>query len=160
MSAPQTKQRQSSQLRPLLVLALLSLLVCGLLFPLLVTGVGQVAFPSQANGSVATLPDGRVVGSYLIDNGFSQPIFFHGRNESNPANVSASGVDPDITVDQAMAQVPLIHTSTGIPTSNLTSLILGHEEGTLWVFGDPYVNVLSLNLALIEAYPNVYSAYQ
>ncbi|HYC26556.1 MAG TPA: potassium-transporting ATPase subunit C [Nitrososphaerales archaeon] len=159
MSTDPSPKVTHNRYRPFIVLAVLSLLLCGLAFPLLVTGVAQVAFPAQADGSLATLPNGRVVGSYLIDNGFSQPIFFHGRNETNPANASASGVDPDITVAQAMAQVQTIHNSTGISESDLTALVVGHEEGTLWIFGDPYVNVLELNLALITAYPSVYPAY-
>ena len=145
--------------RPVVLLALVSMLVCGLVFPLLVTGVSQVAFPHQADGSLVQLGN-RTVGSYYIDNGFTLPIFFHARNESIPASSSASGVDPDITLQDALNQTSRIHSATGIPVSNLTSIVMAHEKWTIWITGDPYVNVLDLNLALISAYPTFYSAYR
>jgi len=148
-----------SMYRPVIALALLSLLMCGLLFPLVVTGISQAVFPSQANGSLAQLGN-RTVGSYSIDNGFTLPMFFHARNESNPATASASGVDPDITLQDALSQIPRIHTATGISTSALTDVVMSHEERTLLIAGDPYVNVLTLNLALVSAYPGVYAAYR
>jgi K+-transporting ATPase ATPase C chain len=134
------------------------LLICGLLFPLVVTGISQVAFPAQANGSLAHLA-GRSVGSYYIDNGFTLPIFFHARNETNPLVASASGVDPDITLQDALSQVGRIHNATGIPTSDLASIVNSNKQKTLWVVGDTYVNVLALNFALINSYPSVYSSY-
>lgn len=154
LSAP----RGRSHIRPIVGLAILSLLVCGLLFPVVVTGIAQAVFPYQANGSQAHLGN-RTVGSYSIDNGFTLPIFFQGRNESNPQTASASGVDPDITLQDALNQTARIHTATGIPVANLTGIVMAHEEWTLWFTGDPYVNVLTLNLALISAYPSVYSSY-
>ena len=154
-----TESKKRRVYRPVIGIALLSMLVCGLLFPLVVTGVSQAVFPYQANGSLAHL-DGRPVGSYYIDNGFTQPQFFHARNESNPLSASASGVDPDITLQDALSQVPRVHNATGIPSDALQSILTSHEERTLWVFGDPYVNVLELNLALIHSYPAVYSGYQ
>ena len=144
--------------RPLIGVALLSLLVCGILFPLVVTGVSEVVFPYQANGSLVQLGN-RTIGSYSIDNGFTLPIFFHGRNESNPLNASASGVDPDITLQFALFQISGIHNATGISTSDLTAIVNSHVEKTIILAGDPYVNVLALNLALISSYPRVYSAY-
>ena len=144
--------------RPVIALSVLSMLVCGLAYPLLITGVSQAAFPYQANGSQVQL-GGRTVGSYYIDNGFTLPIFFHGRNETNPLTASASGVDPDITLSEALSQVPRVSNATGIPVPNLDALVMAHEHWTLWVAGDPYVNVLELNLALIAAYPSSYPGY-
>jgi K+-transporting ATPase ATPase C chain len=155
--ADQKEHRQGY--RPVVVLAVLSMLICGFLFPLVVTGISQVALPSQANGSLAQLA-GRNVGSYYIDNGFTLPIFFHTRNESDPHVASASGVDPDITLQDALSQVGRIHNATGISTSDLIALVNSHKQETLWVFGDPYANVLVLNLALIYSYPSVYSTYR
>jgi len=135
------------------------MVVCGLLFPLVITGIAQVAFPYQANGSLVQLGN-RTVGSYYIDNGFTLPVFFHARNESNPLNASASGVDPDIPLQEALNQVPRIHNATGISSGALTDIVNSHIEYTLVVAGDPYVNVLALNLALISDYPGVYTAYR
>lgn len=67
-----------SILRPALTLFAALTLVCGLLYPLLVTGVAQAAFPAQANGSLVE-QDGRVVGSRLIGQSFTTPGYFWGR---------------------------------------------------------------------------------
>jgi K+-transporting ATPase ATPase C chain len=135
-------------------LAILSMLVCGLLFPLVITGIAQALFPYQANGELVQL-DGRTVGSNFIDNNFTSPIFFHAR----PSNDSASGIDPDITLEEAYSQIPRISNATGISESALHSLVDENEEGVyLGIFGSPYVNVLKLNLALINAYPSTYNS--
>ncbi len=68
-----------SQLRPALV-ALLSLtLITGVIYPLLVTGVAQVLFPYQANGSIITNASGQPVGSALIGQQFDDAKYFWGR---------------------------------------------------------------------------------
>jgi potassium-transporting ATPase KdpC subunit len=147
-----------AHVRPLIGIAIISLLLAGLFFPLLITGLGQALFPSQANGDLVQL-NGKSVGSYYIDNGFTLPIFFHGRNETNPANASASGVDPDITLQDAYSQIPRISVATGIPNASLFAIVNDHEEGTFWIFGSPYVNVLNLNLVLIHQFPEAYVKY-
>ena len=139
---------------PAIRLAVVSMILCGLLFPLVVTGFGQVLFPNQANGSLAHLSTSSDnVGSYLIAQNFSGPTFFHPRNVS----LSASRVDPDITVEDARAQVHnRISMATGILESDLDSLIEQNVEGTFWIFGSPYVNVLRLNMALIQGFRSIY----
>ena len=67
-----------SILRPALALFAALTLACGVLYPLLVTGVAQAAFPAQANGSLVE-KDGQVVGSRLIGQAFSAPGYFWGR---------------------------------------------------------------------------------
>lgn len=67
-----------SILRPALVLFAALTLACGVLYPLLVTGVAQAAFPAQANGSLVE-KDGQVVGSRLIGQSFTSPGYFWGR---------------------------------------------------------------------------------
>ena len=145
--------------RPVILLAIASMLVCGLAYPIAVTGISQAIFPYQANGSLVQLGN-RTVGSFYIDNGFTLPIFFHARNESYPLTASASGVDPDITLQDALSQVPGIHNATGISTAALTSIVMAHEQHTLYIVGDPYVNVLQLNLALIASNSTVYGSYR
>jgi len=136
---------------PAIRLAVISMILCGLLFPLVVTGFSQVLFPGQADGSIAHLGT-KGVGSYLIAQNFSEPYFFQSRNSS----LSASGVDPDLTLQDAQAQVARISSATNISQADLNNLINQHIEGTFWIFGYPYVNVLKLNLALIQAYPTTY----
>ena len=139
---------------PALRLAIVSMLLCGLVFPLLVTGFAQVLLLDQANGSIAHLngSNGRSVGSYLIAQNFSSPFFFHSRN----VTLSASGVDPDITLKDALSQITRISAITNITQSDLSRLVGQNIERTSWVFGDEYVNVLQVNLALIQAYQTVY----
>jgi K+-transporting ATPase ATPase C chain len=74
------------QLWPAVGLTLVLTLITGILYPLAITLVAQVAFPAQANGSLITTGDGRVVGSRLIGQGFSEARYFWGR-------VSAAGAD-------------------------------------------------------------------
>ena len=137
---------------PSLRLAILSLIVCGLIFPLIVTGLAQLLFPSQANGDIVKL-NGHDVGSNLIAQNFTSPMFFHSRNDS------ASGVDPDITVQDAYSQISRISGATGILSGTLKNIVDQNIEKTLWIAGDEYVNVLNLNLILIKEYPQIYQAF-
>jgi potassium-transporting ATPase KdpC subunit len=143
---------------PALRLAIISLVLCGLVFPLVVTGFAQVLLHDQANGSLAHLngSNGKTVGSYIVAQNFSQPFFFHSRN----VTMSASGVDPDITLADALSQIPRISAATNIPQSNLSNLVNQNIERTSFVFGDEYVNVLRLNLALIQANQSTYQKLQ
>jgi K+-transporting ATPase ATPase C chain len=143
---------------PAIRLAIISMLICGLVFPLAVTGFAQVLLHDQANGSLAHLngSNGRTVGSYVVAQNFSQPFFFHSRN----VTLSASGVDPDITLADALAQIPRISAATNITQTNLSNLVSQNIERTSFVFGDEYVNVLRMNLALIQAYQSTYQKLQ
>ena len=79
--------------RPALTLFVVLSLVTGLLYPLVVTGVAQTAFSHQANGSLIT-QGGKVVGSELIGQSFTEPGHFWGRPSATtpmPYNASASG---------------------------------------------------------------------
>ena len=137
---------------PIVTLAVISLVLCGLVFPLVVTGVAQVLMPYQANGELVQY-HGRDVGSILVAEEFNSSKFFH------PWNASASGVDPDITLQDAYSQIPRIHAATGIPTGAIKQIVDANIERTLYVTGDPYVNVLKLNLILIQDYPSAYSEF-
>ena len=81
-----------TQLRPALVSFAALTLITGLLYPLVVTGVAQVLFPRQANGSLVLL-DGKPVGSSLIGQPFDAPKYFWGRLSATspfPYNAAAS----------------------------------------------------------------------
>ena len=80
-------------LRPALTLFVLLSLVTGLLYPLAVTGIAQVAFSDSANGSLITR-DGKAVGSALIGQAFTDPGHFWGRPSATapmPYNAANSG---------------------------------------------------------------------
>jgi potassium-transporting ATPase KdpC subunit len=62
---------------------------------------------------------------------------------------SGSGLDPDITIAAALYQVPRIAGNRGLSQETVTQLVMSHEQGRfLGIFGEPYVSVLDLNLAL------------
>ena len=67
------------QLRPAIVLTLLLCVITGLVYPGIVTGLAQVLFPKQANGSLITSASGGAIGSELIGQSFSKPEYFHPR---------------------------------------------------------------------------------
>jgi K+-transporting ATPase ATPase A chain len=68
---------------PAIVIFLILVLVTGIAYPLLVTGIAQLAFPHQANGSQIEV-NGTVVGSELIGQSFSDPKYFWGRLSATP----------------------------------------------------------------------------
>jgi len=82
-----------SQLRPALVSLGIFTLLTGLLYPLVVTGIAQVVFPWQANGSLI-VQNGRPVGSALLGQPFDDPKYFWGRlSATSPAPYTAFNAD-------------------------------------------------------------------
>ncbi len=75
-----------SQLRPAFLILVILTLITGVIYPLAVTGIAQVVFPHQANGSLIVL-DGKDHGSELIGQQFDDPKYFWGR-------LSATGAFP------------------------------------------------------------------
>jgi potassium-transporting ATPase KdpC subunit len=191
----------TSQLRPAIVLFILLTVITGVIYPLAVTGIAQVIFPSQANGSVI-LQNGQAVGSSLIGQQFDDPKYFWGRlsatgtfpyNAYNAQNLTASsgsnygplnpallkavqarihalqaadpgntapipvdlvtasgsGLDPDISPAAALYQVARVARVRGLSVGAVTQLVNQHtQERQFFIFGEPRVNVLKLNLAL------------
>ena len=68
----------TSAVRPALVLTVLFALLLGLAYPAVLTGICQILFPAQANGSLVRDGD-RVIGSELLGQAFAKPEYFHGR---------------------------------------------------------------------------------
>lgn len=192
-------------LRRSLIFVLMSFVLFGLVYPLVGTGLSQVLFAHQANGSLS--PNG----STLIGQNWSSPAFFHGRPDAagpyaanakanppvsggdnplvangvsgssgatdlgprskvllqdtkalvaywhrmgvNPTpdlvTTSGSGLDPDITPEDAVVQIPMVSRATGISPATLRHLIAQQTHGAQFGFlGSSYVDVLKLNEAL------------
>ncbi len=67
-----------AQLKPALIMLALLTLITGVIYPLVITVIAQVAFPAQANGSLI-MKNGQAIGSHLIGQEFADPKYFWGR---------------------------------------------------------------------------------
>jgi K+-transporting ATPase ATPase C chain len=129
------------RLWPAIALLIAMTIVTGFLYPLVVTAVGQVAFPSQANGSFIQTADGRTIGSSLIGQAFSDPKYFWSRpsaagvTDANPggydANASAGsnlGPTNQKLIERITAQVDALRAANGdkpIPVDLVTTSASG-----------------------------------
>lgn len=196
-----------SHIRPAVVLLALFSLLTGLVYPLAITGVAQLALFRQANSSLVSSV-GVTVGSLLIGQNFTAAKYFHPRPSAtqtqdpahpddssktidapyNAANstgsnlgptsqklidriragvaalqaagragpvaadamtTSASGLDPDISPQNALAQVDAVAKGRNLKPQAVQALVEARvERPFLGLIGEPRVNVLLLNIAL------------
>jgi potassium-transporting ATPase KdpC subunit len=175
---------------------IVTLVLTGLIYPFVITGLAQLLFPWRANGSLVTDEKGQVVGSELIAQGFANPAYFQPRpsaagekgydatssggsnlgptskklqdrvNEDikrlkaeNPeatgaipaqlVTASASGLDPHLSPEAMLWQVPRVAKARGISAERVKAVVESSVEGrTFGILGEPRVNVLLVNLAL------------
>ncbi len=104
------------QLKPALIIFLTMTVLTGIIYPLAITGIAQVIFPHQANGSLIS-QNGQVVGSSLIGQQFDNPKYFWGRlsdTGDHPYNASASsgsnfGSTNPALLQQVQARLKALH---------------------------------------------------
>lgn len=112
-----------NQLRPAIVVTFALMVITGLVYPGLVTGLAQLLFPRQANGTLVTV-NGRVVGSLLIGQTFAGARYFHARP-------SAAGNGYDDTLSGG--------TNLGPTSAKLDTLVVGAVDSAVkldhWVKG-------------------------
>jgi len=186
-------QEIAREIKTAMLLFIAFSLLTGLIYPLFLTGIIQMAIPEKASGSLVVM-EGRIIGSELIGQNFSGPGYFHGRpsavgymaNGSGGSNLgptsnklmeetqkrieyvrlenelssdipvpadlvltSGSGLDPHISTEGAMLQVPRIAKSRGLPELEVRTLVNQSVEPIyLGTFGQDRVNVLRLNIGL------------
>lgn len=122
------------QLWPAFAMILVMTLIAGLAYPLGMTGVAQVFFPHQANGSLIE-KRGKVIGSELIGQNFSSDMYFHGRpsaagNGYDASNSSGTNLGPTSSklIDQVKAAAAKLHAenpNTPVPVDLATSSASG-----------------------------------
>jgi potassium-transporting ATPase KdpC subunit len=103
-------------LRPVLVLFAALTVITGIVYPVVVTAIGQAVFPHQANGSLVE-KDGKLVGSELIGQQFDAPGYFWGRlsattpNPYNAQNSSGSNLGPTnpALADEVKGRLQALH---------------------------------------------------
>ena len=189
-----------NQLFPALRMVTLLTVLTGVIYPGVVTGLCQILFRDQANGSLIKV-NGQVIGSSLLGQNFSKPEYFHPRpsaagtdgydptassgsnfgatnqklydrvkasadqfHKENPTytgpipadalTASGSGLDPQISVANAEAQIERVAKARNIDKTSLQRLVASYTEmRDLTFLGEPRVNVLKLNLQLDRDFP-------
>lgn len=104
MSMEANPHTKSSFIITAVRLGLVMIVLCGILYPLVSTGVAQLIFPYQANGSMVKGADGKVVGSELIGQSFTDPSYFQGRVSSIDYNGAGSGSNNYAPSNPALAE--------------------------------------------------------
>jgi K+-transporting ATPase ATPase C chain len=200
--------------RQVVMVSIVLMLICGLLFPALLSGISQLLFPGQAKGNLLTV-EGKTLGAKYVGQEFNQAYYMWSRPSavhynvyveaedgkkyypdktefegigsgsenyapSNPAlteriqkdldrflalnpnvkkedipadllTASGSGLDPHISPQAALIQIPRIAEASGLSEEEIRSIVEQHtQKKLLGIFGEETVNVLEVNIALAQ----------
>lgn len=181
-------------IRPAILIFIIFTVICGGIYPVVVTGVAYALFPKQAAGSFITDKGGKEIGSNLIGQPFADAKYFwprpsatsdfgfnamaSGGSNAGPTNpaylqtvgdrvkalrdtgvtgkvpadlvqASASGLDPHVTPESALLQVPRVAKARGVSEKTIIKAVAEATQGRqLGFLGAPRVNVLELNVKL------------
>jgi K+-transporting ATPase ATPase C chain len=133
-----------SQIRPALMALLIFTLLTGLIYPLAVTGLAQLVFPRQANGSLI-VQNGHTVGSALIGQQFDDPKYFWGRLSATapyPYNAAASsgsnlGPTNPALIDEVKARIAALKAADPTNTQPIpVDLVTSSGSGL-----DPHISI-------------------
>lgn len=105
--------------------SLVTWLLCGLAYPLTLTGLGQWLMPFQANGSLERNPDGVIVGSRLIGQAWNGPQWFHGRPS---ATTDTDPADPAKTLPAPYNAASSTGSNLGPTSKDLQQRLLRDRE--------------------------------
>ena len=142
--------------------AVLSILLCCVVYTLVIWTIAQVFVPNSANGSLVKNAAGQYVGSNLtptspkITERAQELIKKYGATAENPipadmVTASGSGLDPHITLAAAKFQAPRVAKARGMSEAELMKVVESKVEYPGGIMrNEPIVNVLMLNLALDE----------
>jgi potassium-transporting ATPase KdpC subunit len=108
-------------------ISLVTFVLCGFVYPLAVTAVGQLVMPHRSNGSTVTNADGRVIGSRLIGQQWSDPKWFHGRPS---ATVAPDPQDPNKNIEAPYNAANTAASNLG-PTSKVLQDRLAADRAAL-----------------------------
>ena len=182
------------EIRPAILMLIIFTIICGGIYPAIVTGIAYAVFPKQAKGSFITDKTGKEIGSALIGQSFADPKYFwprpsatsdfgynplaSGGSNSGPTNpdylktvgdriktlrdngitgplpaelvqASASGLDPHLSPEAILLQVPRVARARGFSEDSLRKIVAARVEDRQFGFlGAPRLNVLVLNLEL------------
>jgi potassium-transporting ATPase KdpC subunit len=137
-------------LRPAILMLILFTIICGGIYPLVVTGVAQAVFPKQANGSFITDNSGKELGSPLIGQPFSEPKYFwprpsaatdFGYNPMGSGGSNSGPTNPDF-IKTVGDRVKTLR-DTGVSGAIPADLVLASASGL-----DPHISLAAAALQI------------
>jgi K+-transporting ATPase ATPase C chain len=171
------------EIKTTVVVTLILLVICCGIYPVFIFGAGQLLFPQKANGSLVLNASGKPIASTLLGQTFSSGQYFNPRPSAagtgydstssggsnygaisqalhdtqlvpaDAVTASGSGLDPHISIKNALLQLPRVARARAMSEDDLKKLVDRYTDGRdFGILGEPGVNIVKLNLALDGKY--------